>query len=81
MSRTVKRVYRVTADPVKETEQFKTELERTLNQIMEEEDSDADISVTLATSVNDKTSNRAIGTVYQNTSGLLKVIQITVNIT
>ncbi len=85
MSRVVKRVYRVNADPVNETEMFKTELERVLNQLMEEEASDDVEYLTveqniLIPDVNDVTDSRAIGTVYRNRNTSMLDVRVSVKI-
>ena len=83
MSRVVKRVYRITADPVKETEMFMTELERVLNQLMEEEqDSDylTEEQSLLNPTVSDVSDSRAIGTVYKNKNTTMLDVRVSVKI-
>ena len=83
MSRVVKRVYRITADPVKETETFKTELERTLNQLMEEEQDSDYLTVEqslLDPVVNDVTATRAMDVVYKNGNTTMLDVRVSVKI-
>jgi anion-transporting ArsA/GET3 family ATPase len=82
-ARVVKRVYRITADPVKETEMFKTELERTLNQLMEEEQDSGYITEEqslLNPGVKDVTDTRAIGTVYKNKNTTMLDVRVSITI-
>ena len=83
MSRVVKRVYRIQADPVKETEVFKTELERVLNQLMEEEqDSDylTEEQSLLTPVVSDVSASRAIGETYKNKNTTMLDVRVSVKI-
>ena len=83
MSRVVKRVYRVTADPVKDTKQFMNELERVLNQIMEEEQESGYLTEEenlLTPGVSDVTAARAIGSTYKNGNTTMLDVRVSVKI-
>jgi len=81
LSRVVKRVYRVTADPVKDTKQFMDELERVLNQLMEEEQEEESVALTdIDPTFADVTDSRAMGVVYKNKESTMKVVVISVEL-
>jgi len=84
LSRVVKRVYRIQADPVQETDMFKAELERVLNQLMEEEADTEGITEELNLldpTVSDVTSSRALATVYRNNNSTMLDVRISVKMT